>query len=108
MRSRSIPILALLTLTQWQLSCSDEGLSLPCGTPAIVFNLQDGCGFGFRLNDGRRLMPVLEGCEDIFADYRHEGLPVFIGFEQRNDLINCCNNAINVRILCLETAGDSR
>jgi hypothetical protein len=94
--------LLIASLLSLQFSCSDEGLSLPCGTPATVVNLEDGCGFSFQLTDGTRLQPILEGCEDIFADYRREGLNVGIGFEQETHRAIYCNGAIPVRVVCLE------
>jgi len=87
-----------------QFSCSDEGLSSPCGTSATVVDLEDGCGFGFRLGDGRRLQPICESCVYIPADYRHEGLKVLIGFQERSGLATSCNLSTPVRMLCLAKA----
>jgi hypothetical protein len=106
MKQRFFTISVLVyAVLSWQFSCSDEsGLSSPCGTPATVVK-ESGCGFNFQLDDGTRLYPVVEGCEDVFAAYRRAdqmGRRVLIGFRSRPDIDISCTTALPVTVLCFE------
>lgn len=96
---------------------NDQNTSGQCTIPATVRDLTglDGCGFVFELNDGTRLIPVMDfgwcgtpplpesATTDPLYNFEYaDGKKVLIGFTERNDIATICMAGKTVKITCLK------
>ncbi len=110
----SVVIVLMITA----LGCeNDRETSGQCTIPATVRDLTglDGCGFVFELNDGTRLIPVMDfgwcgtpplpesATTDPLYNFEYaDGKKVLIGFTERNDIATICMAGKTVKITCLK------
>jgi hypothetical protein len=104
--------LSLLGLVWLILSC--DSVDENCRHKATVVDLGDGCGYGFELENGKKLQHVWdvlycgtpplpkEVTEHPLYNFQFvEGKRVLIGFEKTDAVIGC-NLSRSVKITCLQ------
>jgi hypothetical protein len=107
-------LILLLFLSTLVISCKQD-LDTPCSAIAVVRDLTglDGCGYLFELEDGTRLIPVVqfycgtppipkEMKEDPLYNFDYvDGKKVSISYEQVHAQANICMAGTMVKITCL-------
>lgn len=120
---KQIYLIAIILIVLLTSGCDHDTVdpSKDCAYHAVVVDMTtlDGCGYMFRLDNGKYLQPVWrwgfcgtpplpEGAEDDpLWNFRYEaGKQVMIGFEYTNEYANACMMGRTVIVTCLEPTGE--